>query len=250
MIDLHNHILPGLDDGSSSLAVSVEMARVAAADGITHIACTPHISPGVYNNDFAAIRDALQVLLKAVNTCQIEIGLSMGADIHVVPDLVECICSRKAPTLNNTRYFLLEPPHHVCPPGLSSLVENCLSRGYVPIITHPERLAWIDYHYDALCEMQNAGALLQVTAGSISGSFGRRARYWSERMLEEGRVDLIATDAHHFERRPPILSRARDIVSRRMGERMASRLTLENPGAILADKRVAANGVLADVPVP
>src|SRR5690606_29532618 len=106
-------------------------------------------------------------------------------------------------TLADTRYVLVEPPHHVAPPRLEDLFFALSAAGYVPILTHPERLSWINTHYDAIKRLADAGVWMQLTAGSLTGAFGRNARYWAERMLDEGRAHILATDAHDTVRRPP-----------------------------------------------
>lgn len=121
MIDLHSHILPGLDDGSPNLAESLEMARLAVADGTTHMACTPHIMPGVYRNQTANIVSAMQGLERALRDAAIPLTLYIGADVHVAPDLQGQLSSGNVPTLNKSRYFLFEPPHHILPPRLEDL---------------------------------------------------------------------------------------------------------------------------------
>src|SRR5690606_1801389 len=114
----------GLDDGAASVAMSVEMARIAVADGITHVACTPHIVPGVYDNDKKTIARAIEALARELADRGIGLSLEIGADIHISPDLPEQIATGNAPTLGGGRYFLLEPPHHVRPPGMERLVET------------------------------------------------------------------------------------------------------------------------------
>ncbi len=196
MIDLHTHILPGIDDGSSSVAMSLEMARMAVADGITHLACTPHITPGIYDNDPAGIAARVKALQTMLDNAGIALRLVAGADVHVVPDLAAQLSVGRLPCLEGTRYFLFEPPHHVAPPGLLRVAQEALDAGFVPVLTHPERLTWIEKAYDLICELDEAGVAVQVTAGSLTGGFGERAQYWAERMLDEGRVDIIASDAH------------------------------------------------------
>src|SRR5690606_33768464 len=102
----------------------------------------------------------------------------------------------RIPTLSNSRYFLFEPPHHVAPPRLEEAAFNLLAAGYVPILTHPERLTWIESHYAVFKRLAHSGVWMQLTAGALYGKFGARPRYWSERMLDEGLVHIVASDAH------------------------------------------------------
>lgn len=233
MIDLHCHMLPGIDDGAPDMAEALAMARVAVADGITVTACTPHIYPGLYENDATGIRAAIAALRIALQAEGIDLELVEGADTHLAPDMLQRLRAGDIPTLAGSRYFLFEPPHHIAPPRLEESVFALLTAGYVPIVTHPERLTWIDGHYAMFARMVRSGAWMQVTAGSITGRFGGRPRYWAERLLEDRLVHIVATDAHRASKRPPLLAEARDAVARRLGE-----------GEALNQVRVRPQGVL------
>ena len=234
MIDLHCHILPGIDDGSPDLGTSLDMARKALADGIRVIACTPHIYPGLYENTGPDICRAVEVLQGALDEEGIGLQLSYGADTHLTPDLLEGLKSGRIPSLGGTRYFLLEPPHHVAPPRFEEFVFNVLTAGYLPVITHPERLTWVEDHYEVFVRLVGAGAWMQVTAGSLTGRFGQRTRYWAERFIDDGIVHILATDAHGVDRRPPLLAEGRDVAVRRLGEDEAENLVEIRPRGILA----------------
>ena len=235
MIDLHCHILPGVDDGAPDLATSLAMARMAVADGITVTACTPHIMPGIYDNNGPAIRQAIADLQAVLDGEQIPLKLVCGADVHIAPDLVEGLKAGRVLALNDSRYFLFEPPHHVAPPRLAQVVFDIMAAGYRPIVTHPERLTWIENHYDLISHLADRGVWMQITAGAVTGRFGRRARYWSDRMLDESKVHILATDAHNLRNRSPILSEARKLVAKRFGEVAATEMVLTRPQMILDD---------------
>lgn len=236
MIDLHCHMLPGIDDGAPDRAVAVAMARCAANDGITHTACTPHIYPGLYHNDRDGILKHIAAFREVLVEEGIALNLVVGADTHLTPDLVRDIKAGRIPTLNDTRYLLFEPPHHVAPPRLEESVFNLLAAGIVPVVTHPERLSWIDGNYEIFERLVDAGALMQITAGSVTGRFGGRPKYWAERMLDEGLVHLLATDAHHVDKRPPLLREARDAAAAIVGEEEAEHLVLTRPRMILENR--------------
>jgi protein-tyrosine phosphatase len=235
LIDLHCHLLPGIDDGSDNLAMSLAMARMASSDGITTIACTPHILPGVYNNTGPQIRAAVAGLQQRISEAGIPITVVTGADVHIAPDLGIQLREGRVLTLNDSRYLLLEPPHHLLPPRLEDLVFGLQAAGYVPIITHPERLSWIEGGFDLIKRFVNNSVLMQITAGSFLGEFGRRPRYWAERMLDEGLCHLLATDAHKTDRRVPRLSEAYLLVTKRLGEEEAANLVQGRPQGILTD---------------
>ena len=233
MIDLHCHLLPGIDDGASDLAVSLKMAKTLVADGVSVAACTPHILPGLYHNTGPQIRAATLKLQNVLNDQGIPLELTTGADNHIIPDFLPQLRSGHLLPLANSRYVLVEPPHHVAPPRLEEFFFGLLLGEYVPILTHPERLTWISSHYEVLRRLVRAGVWVQITAGSLSGIFGRNARYWCERMLDEGCVHLIATDAHDVSRRPPNLSVGRKLAAKRVGEVEAQHLVVTRPEGVL-----------------
>ncbi|WP_207916076.1 tyrosine-protein phosphatase [Aquabacter spiritensis] len=244
MIDLHSHILPGVDDGAADLSTAVAMARAYVADGVTTVACTPHILPGLYNNSGPAIRDAVRSLQSTLDSEGLPLQLLSGADNHIVPDFAAGLRSGRLLALGDSHYVLVEPPHHVAPQRLPEFFFELLVAGYTPILTHPERLSWIETQYETIRSLIRSGVWMQVTAGSLAGAFGRSARYWAERMLDEGGVHILATDAHDVQRRPPDLSRGRELAARRVGDEEASLLVSRRPHWIVKDEPAA------NVPLP
>jgi protein-tyrosine phosphatase len=236
VIDLHCHILPGIDDGASDESVSLAMAQALAEQGVTDVACTPHILPGLYHNSGPAIRQAVQQLQALIDHEGIPLRLTTGADVHMTPDFIAGLRSGELLTIADSRYVLVEPPHHVAPPQLEEFFFNVMVAGYVPILTHPERLSWVPSRYETIKKLVRAGVWMQLTAGSVAGAFGRNALYWSERMLDDGCVHVIASDAHDAERRPPDLASAYEFVATRVGAEEAQRLVLTRPAAILEDQ--------------
>jgi protein-tyrosine phosphatase len=244
MIDLHSHILPGIDDGSRNLEMSLEMARMAVDDGITTMACTPHIYPGLYMNDTAGIIAAREALQRALDDKGIPLKLTIGADVHLVPGLLQGLRDGIVPCLHQTRYLLLEPSHHVAPPRFQDSVFQLVAEGYVPVITHPERLTWVEDSYSVFADLVRQGAWMQVTAGALTGVFGARAKYWGERFLGDGLTHIIATDAHSSGRRSPNMSKARQIAERMLGREEAELLVRGRQEKILE------NALPSDVPSP
>ena len=236
MIDLHSHILPGIDDGAADLAVSLAMARAFVADGVTTVACTPHILPGLYHNNGPQIRHAVLELQAAIDREGIALRLVTGADIHITPNFVAGLRDGSLLSLADSRYVLVEPPHHVAPARLDDLFFSLLVAGYVPILTHPERLTWIKSQYATIVRLVQAGVWMQVTAGSLTGAFGRQPLYWAERMLQEGRVHILATDAHDCARRPPELTPGREQAERLVGATEAEHLVMTRPRGIIANE--------------
>jgi protein-tyrosine phosphatase len=244
VIDLHCHILPGIDDGASDLSVSRAMAKASVEQGVRVLACTPHILPGLYHNSGPGIRLAVQQLQEGLDQEGIALRLVTGADVHMTPNFIAGLRSGQLLTIADSRYVLVEPPHHTAPPQLEDFFFNLVVAGYVPILTHPERLSWVPSRYEVIKRLVQTGVWMQVTAGSFAGAFGRNALYWAQRMLDEGCVHLIATDAHDAERRPPDLAAGRELVAKRVGPEEAQRLVLTRPMGILKDENPS------NLPVP
>ncbi len=233
MIDIHCHILPGLDDGAEDIEEALIMARLAEADGIEVIFATPHINHG-FNLSKEEIAEALELFRRRVKTEGIRLQIIPGADIDVgQPDLERRIVQRQVMTLNDAgKYVLLELPYQNVPP-IHTLVDGLLEQGVIPIISHPERNLEIQRHPQKLVELAHKGALAQITAFSLTGEFGQAAQKSATRLLKEGRVHFIATDAHNAIMRPPMLSIAHRLASKILGADHARRLVLDNPQAIL-----------------
>jgi protein-tyrosine phosphatase len=235
VIDLHCHLLPGIDDGAPDLETALEMARIAVADGIRTTACTPHIMPGYYENTGPDIVRRTAALQAELDAAGVPLKLTTGADVHLVPGLAAGLREGRLLPLAGSKYFLFEPPHHVAPPRLEEAVFDVMAAGWRPLITHPERLRWIEGHYEIMARLAHAGAWMQITAGSLTGRFGERAKHWAERMLDDGLVHVLATDAHNLRNRKPQMAEARALVAQRLGEEAATHMVLTRPRAVLAD---------------
>ena len=238
MIDLHSHILPGVDDGAPDLETSLAMARMAVADGIEVMACTPHFMPGLYDNISSDIRARVEHLNQDLIHNDINLALVVGGDAHIRPDVIECLRDDRILCLHDSRYVLFEPSHVTMPPRLDDLLFNVLMAGFVPVLTHPERFRWIEGNFEIFQKLVEAGVWMQITAGSLTGKFGKRPHYWSQKMLAEGMVHILASDAHNTKSRPPILSEAFDIASQEVGLDEAQHLVLTRPQAILENRAV------------
>ena len=236
MIDLHCHMLPGIDDGAGDVAVSLAMAKASVGQGITTVACTPHILPGLYDNSGPEIRQATAQLQEMLDKEGIPLQLTTGADAHMAPDFIAGLRSGRLLAVADSRYVLVEPPHHTAPPQLEDFFFNMVVAGYVPILTHPERLSWVPARYEAIKRLVAAGVWMQITAGSLTGAFGRGALYWAQRMLDEGCVHVIASDAHDTRQRPQNLAAGYECAAKRVGGGEAEYLVLTRPMGVLKDQ--------------
>lgn len=226
-------MLPSIDDGAQNLETALRMAEMAVEDGITTTACTPHIYPGLYENTANGIRKAATKFQQELIKADIPLKITYGADVQIIPELLEGLDNGRIPTLHNSRYFLFEPPHHILPPGLMDLIHDALASGYVPIITHPERLTYIEAKYDLFVEAAQKGAWIQLTAGSLTGHFGRHIQKVTERFIKDGITHLLATDAHNLGNRAPNLSKARDAAAVLVGLEEANRMVNDRPAGVL-----------------
>jgi len=241
MIDLHCHILPGVDDGAQSLEEAALMCRLAAADGCTAMVATPHQRRGEWwNDDVEELRDKADALQAAVGS---ELQVLLGGEVHAHPGLLEEIASLPAGgllTLAGSRYLLLElGPYHSA--GMAAdLAHEIVIAGWRPVIAHPELIPWLAPDLGTVQRLIGLGAVVQVTAMSITGEFGRRPQQDVLRLLDAGLVHFVASDSHGPRRRPPGLSRACHAITSRWGEETAVRLTEDNPRAVIEDRPLPA----------
>jgi protein-tyrosine phosphatase len=232
MVDIHHHLLPGLDDGALDLETSISMARLAAADGITHIICTPHASSR-YAFSPALIAEKLSTLRSALAAESIPITLATGCDFHLSYDNIkDAIANPRKYSLNAGDYLLIELPDHGLSTSLEEIFYQLRLAGLILILTHPERNPTLQRDHARLAAWLREGMFVQITAGSLLGRFGETARKMSHALLTSRWVHFLATDAHNLTSRPPLLSEARDLVAARYGEAYAARLCTENPTAV------------------
>lgn len=241
MIDIHCHILPGIDDGPVTLDEAVTMCRVATADGITTVVATPHFRPGRFAAPTTQVVEKITALEEELRRQGIVLRLLYGADVTVVPELVSHLEREAYLTINNTgRYFLAELPHDSVVPRWDHFLLSLLGHGKVPILTHPERNQWFLSHPDALYSFVTRGGMVQITAMSLTGRFGEEAREFSLMLLRHNLVHVIATDAHNSTHRPPVLSGGVKAAEKVIGIERARALVTTIPQAIIEGRPIAA----------
>lgn len=236
MIDIHCHILPGVDDGARDLREAVAMCRMAASDGCAAMIATPHQRRGEWWN---ADREHLAALATAL---QEAVGpgfqVLLGGEVHVDGGILEEI--ERLPQgggvlpLAGSRWLLLEFGATGTPAEAAHLVHELVVAGWRPILAHPEFIPWLDP--GLVARLVSLGATTQVTAMSVTGDFGRRPQQDSLALVEAGLVHFVASDSHGTARRPPGLSRACRALAARWGDDLARRLTVDNPRAVIADR--------------
>lgn len=239
MIDIHCHILPGLDDGPDTFEESLQMCRKAVSDGIEQIVAAPHIKRNTYNNtkdDIITQTDALNSLLRSEG---LELNIIPAAAVRFEWDLFERIMAGEVPMFGaEVQYLLLEPPLELMPPHFDKFIHELLLKGIVPIITHPERIYEVQENIQRLYKLVNLGALVQVATMSITGEFGVRVEGTVKLMLKNHLAHLIGTEAHSTLNRPPILSPALKVASKIIGNEEAMAMVTETPERILRGEYV------------
>lgn len=235
MVDIHCHILPAIDDGSESWEMTAAMCRMAALDGITHIVATPHCSLQ-FEYDRDHYTDMLATLSEVANG---RLTFSIGCDFHLSRhNIADAMDNPQRYAIGDSQYLLVEFEHHAIPVNANEQLLAVVSRGLVPIITHPERNAYLIKHPETVLEFVELGCLVQVTANAFTGFWGPKARKTAEWLLHRHAVHVVATDAHNVDTRPPVLSEARDRVAALAGVETAEALVTHNPSAIVAGQSV------------
>ncbi len=228
MIDIHCHILPGIDDGSESYDESIEMAKASAAEGVSTIVATPHIYDDCIGIDI--LQKKTDELNKRLNTDSVPVKILFGGEIYA--DLSPEIFSRHS--MNGNGYVLVEFPHSHLPARSYDILQSLSSNGLRPLIAHPERNPSVINNPRLLIELvKNTGAAVQVTSSSIAGDFGRRIKMCSHFLLKKGVVDIIASDSHSMRFRLPGLLKGVKTAGKIIGKEAAGYLVNENPLAII-----------------
>jgi len=234
LIDLHTHILPGVDDGVKEEDEAVEFARAAFADGVRTLVATPHSKDGFFENGRAEVLAAVERLQGKLREAGIGLTLLPGAEVYIAPDLVERVKDGRALTLgDNGKTLLLELSLSQYPMELQNLVFSLRLAGLVVLFAHPERIRYFQEDVRRWEEMVRLGAYGQITTGSVLGTFGEDAQDFSELLLRRGLAHVLASDAHNLRGRPPILSRAVEAVAAIVGAEEARKMVSDRPRALL-----------------
>ncbi len=238
MIDIHAHILPGIDDGANSFETSLRMAKMAVDCGVDRMIVTPHCNvedlyENYYSDEQTKLLNDLENRLKEKH---INLKLAPGMEVYATEDVPELIHQGKLITLNHSRYLLIEFNFHEDGVLIDYLLKEISRQGLHPIVAHPERYPYVQNNPSLVLEWIYQGCSLQVNKGSILGGFGQKAYSTSHYLLNQHLVAVVASDAHGVDRRTTYLSDAYRYIAFQYSEEYADMLLNENPSRILEDR--------------
>ena len=217
-LDLHCHILPGVDDGAKDLDIAIEMARLALADGVRLIVATPHPNEQTGMGRPAVVAEAVQQFRAALKAHGLDaLEVLPGTECYLVPELLNRVRQGQLTTLNNSAYLLVEFHTIVAPAHVEQFMFELRNAGYVPIIAHPERYTYVQQDLEWLTRLVRLGCLTQLTAGAFYGKFGKRGQKAAETILQHNMGHLIASDAHNIKVRAPGIDPARPVIEKLLG---------------------------------
>ena len=239
MIDIHLHILPGVDDGPVDLAGSLVLARSLVEEGVRVAVATPHYNDEYPQRSAREIYERVEALQMELNRHAIPLRLLAGHEALIKPGLVEDIQCGRLATLNGSRYLLLELWNNMWLPETEQVIFELRAFGIVPILAHPERYLTIQQDSSRLAALLEQGVLAQMTAGSLAGMQGRSARKCAETLLKRGLIHCIASDAHGPRRRPPAIREGMQVAGRLVGQVKAQQLIEAYPAAIVQNQELS-----------
>lgn len=231
-IDLHNHILPGIDDGPRTMDEAVQLARDLVNAGYSTVVATPHAFEGQPAPQ--VILERLEELQDELDAAEINLKLLPGSEQHIGPGLLELLEEGQILTLNNTNYLLLELPMlQPLPVYTEQLLFDLSLKGYHPVIPHPERVIALNRNHELLYRLNQAGALYQVTWAALPGLLGSTAQQTVQTMITAKLAHLFATDAHHPTTRLLSVDEASALYEELVGPGSAELMLTTRPGLLL-----------------
>ncbi len=238
MIDIHCHLLPGIDDGPADAKAALALAQALVSDGITQVVMTPHVFPGRFENRRSSIVDEQQAFLALMQETGLKLDILWAGEVRLTPEVLDLLVIDELPFLGRTgnlRNLLLEMPDGQVPLGALNFVRHLLAARIRPVIAHPERNRGVMDKIDRLEPLLDAGCVAQVTAGSLVGQFGVRAQEVAIELLQRGWVEAIASDAHNLTGRRPRMVDAAAWLTQHFGAAKAHQLTVLGPASLCAD---------------
>lgn len=247
MIDIHCHLIPGIDDGPATLESALALARALVEDGMRHVVCTPHVFPGRFENRRSTIELEFQRFAAQLKAAGIDLSLSWAGEVRLTPEVLPLLDLDELPFLGASateRTLLLEMPDGQIPVGAERFVKLLIERGIKPVIVHPERNRGVIDEPDRMEDFVDMGCYLQLTAGSLTGHFGSRVEKTARLLLDQGWVHAVASDSHNLSGRKPRMSEAGAWLSKHYGPPAAHQLLISGPARLchMSLLRLAADG--------
>jgi protein-tyrosine phosphatase len=240
MIDIHLHILPGVDDGPANLDEALSLARSLVQEGVRIAVATPHYNDEFPQRSAREIYERVQALQQELDRHAIPLRLLAGHEALIKPGLVEDIQLGRLATLNGSRYLLLELWNNMWLPETEQVIFDLRAFGVVPVLAHPERYRVIQQDSNRLAALLDQGVLAQMTAGSLVGMQGNTARKCAETLLKRGLIHCIASDAHGPGRRPPAIRQGMQFAEHLLGQTRAQQLIQSHPASIVQNQVLSA----------
>lgn len=235
MIDMHSHILFGVDDGAKSIEDSICMVELAVKEGITDIIATPHAYSPHFNVPKEVVEGQVRLLNAVIKEAGYPVNIHVGQEVRLHEHIISNLEKQKALMLAESRYVLLELPSHSVPAYTTHVIQSLLSKGKIPIIAHPERNRAITENPMRLVKLIRNGALAQVTAGSLAGHFGKNIQRFAVQLTEANLIHAYGSDTHNTTTRPLLFNEGLDYLEKRkLHDNM--NILLENNERILKDK--------------
>lgn len=237
MIDIHTHVMPGVDDGAKNMRMALEMIEKSYEEGVDTLVATPHCMPGVYNNIFnEALAKKWNLLYTAVKEAGIPVHLRKGMEVLLSDRSMKLIREGKVWTINNTDYLLVEFAFDEDPDWCTEKLNEVASLGYIPIVAHPERYDCVQRYRQIVYDWYKSGYGIQVNKESLLGMFGRREKQTADSLLRHNLVTCVSSDTHRLDRRVPGLKDIFEYLNDRYGGEYTHMLVKANPYRIVNGK--------------
>ncbi len=241
MIDIHCHLLPGIDDGPPTVEAAMALASALVEDGVTKVVCTPHVFPGRFENRRSGIAEDFVRFSQLIAQAGLPLDLLWAGEVRLTPEVLDLLQLQELPFLGSTggvKTLLLEMPDGQVPLGAEQFVRRLMASGIRPVVAHPERNRMVMDKPERMHALVEEGCALQLTAGSLLGEFGQRAQAAAQALLDAGWVQAVASDAHNLNGRRPRMKAAAQWLARHYGAEVAQRLTVDGPAGLCADNLI------------
>ena len=236
MIDFHSHILPNIDDGSTSIGETINLVEEASKVGFTGIISTSHYIQGYYEFDCYERNQLLDIVQNKIQSDNLE--LYLGSEIYFSSEIIDLIKDKKASTINNTRYLLFELPMNTKPLFVKELVYELIQNGYRPIIAHPERYSYVQDEINYVRELANLGTLFQANYGSVLGMYGNDAKKTLKKLLKDDLISFLGSDVHRTGQIYPKIPKALKKINKIVSTEKLEKLTTLNAQKVLNDEEI------------